>query len=591
MPAVASRSIHAESLRDPSAWTVFLTLLVLLLSAVEGWYRRTDFATDAISYLDISRALPAHDWKMVFNPLWSAGYPALLALIRPVFAASPGGEWAAIHVLNLLVLLATWSAFLYLLRAFDPLFAALPQPEARMRRRLLHFAGVAIFLAIQLCIDSVARVGPDMLVTLFFFLATGTLLRLVRTPTPSRAVLLGLVLGLVLGAGYWSKGIFFPLSLVMLAVAAAALLRAHRTAIPVLLAAGVFALLAAPYVAGLTWSYGHFTTGESGNLNYAFHVNYLPRWTNWQGSAGYGTPIHPTHEVMRNPDLFVFGEPYHNTYPPFGNIAYWYEGYRHFFSLHHQLTGAMRDLAYLAHILLTGPIFYAVALATLLLFVYEPDRRALLIAILRLWPLYLAGVVGILLYVQVHLEDRYLGSFLNVLCLTPFAAAALYARLPAARVRTLVCVVLGVGAALNLAIVDRDVLDHLRHRYTYAQNPQWRLGLGLARLGLAPGDRVAVVGGPNAQCTWAYVARVRIVAELGGDPYDQLHPSGHPTDQEIHQFWSAAPEDQRRILGLFRQAGAVAVIAPVTAADHAPAKQAGGWHPVPGTNSWVYFLK
>ena len=56
---------------------VLLALPVLALGAIEGWYKRTFYTTDAISYLDISRAIPRHEWKLVFNPLWSSGYPFL----------------------------------------------------------------------------------------------------------------------------------------------------------------------------------------------------------------------------------------------------------------------------------------------------------------------------------------------------------------------------------------------------------------------------------------------------------------------------------------------------------------------------------
>lgn len=581
-PAPASAASSPASLRESPARAGLVTFGLLILVAVEGWYKRTNFATDAISYLDISRALGRHDWKMVFNPLWSPGYPALLALVRPLFADTPAGEWLAIHVLNLVVFLAAWCAFLYLLRAFDPLLATYPPPEARYRRRLLHAAATATFVAIQLCIDSVARVGPDLLVTLCFFLATGLLLRLLREPGSRRAALLGLTLAF----GYWVKGIFFPLSLVFLAIAAAGLLLQRRSAWPALAAAGVFALGAAPCVAGLSWSYGHLTTGESGNLNYAFHVNYLPRWTNWQGSQGYGSPIHPTHQILHDPDLFVFGEPFHNTYPPFGNIVYWYQGYRHFFSLRNQAIGAGRDLVYLVQILRSEPIFYAVALSALLL--VFADRRTVLRSMLRLWPLYLAALLGILLYVQVHLEDRYLGGFLTVLCLAPFVAAMLYGRLPRAGLGVAVCAVMGLGAVLNCVLVDRDVLIHLRHHFTYARDPQWILGTDLPRMGLHPGEAVGVVGGPNAQCTWAYIARVRIVAELGGGPYDQLHPYTGPAEPEVHAFWSAPPAEQRHILALFYQAGAAAVVAPITPSDKPPTQTEPGWQHAPGTDSWVY---
>src|SRR5580658_3122539 len=67
----------SRPLGPPAFYEIAVSVLVLILGALEGWYRRTDFSTDAISYLDISRAIPLKDWKMIFNPLWSVGYPLL----------------------------------------------------------------------------------------------------------------------------------------------------------------------------------------------------------------------------------------------------------------------------------------------------------------------------------------------------------------------------------------------------------------------------------------------------------------------------------------------------------------------------------
>jgi hypothetical protein len=571
-----------HELKEPLWLHVVLACLVLTLGAIEGWFKRTDFATDAISYLDISRAIPARDWKMVFNPLWSVGYPLLLAIVRPLFPSTANGEWLAIHVLNMVVFFAAWLAFLYLLRSFDPYYAGLSREDAFERRRFVLFAGVCIFIAIQLCIDSVSRVGPDLLVTIFFFLGTAIVVRLLRDPSYGRAI----VLGVVLGAGYWCKGIFLPLSFLLLLAAAAGLLREKRKLAPVLAAFVVFAVIAAPYIAGLSWSFGHFTMGESGQLNYAFHVNYLPRWTNWEGGpAGYGRPIHPTHQLMKNPDVFAFGEPYHNTYPPFGNVTYWYVGYRHFWSPKYQAIGIGRDLGYLAKILTHQPIFYAVLLSAILLLVSFRERREWLKTALGLWPFYLPALLGIALYVQVHLEDRYLGSFLAILCLLPFASVVMLRELPARSTRNLVLAVMALGAILNYTVVDRDVLAHVRHHYTYAENPEWKLGLALERLGLKPGDEVAAVGGPNASCTWAYIAHLRIVAELGGDPFDQHHPATEDLDTTLRKFWQMPAAKREQVLMLFHQAGAVAVIA----ADR-PAEPGStdGWQHIEGTATWIY---
>jgi hypothetical protein len=297
LPHSGALSSESDPGRDIGRWgiapfyTAGVTCLIMVLGALEGWFKRTDFSTDAISYLDISRAIPAHDWKMVFNPLWSVGYPLLLALLRPLFPATPTGEWVAIHVLNFAIFIGAWLAFLYLLRSFDLSHNSLTAQEGVQRRTFVFLAGACIFVSIQLCIDSVSRVGPDLLVTAFFFAATAMVVRLTARSSYGLAVLLGVVLGL----GYWTKGIFLALALTLLAVAAAALFFRKRSILPIILSAVVFAAMVIPYAAGLSWSFGHFTLGESGPLNYAFHVNYLPRWTNWQGEPGRPRHTHSSY--------------------------------------------------------------------------------------------------------------------------------------------------------------------------------------------------------------------------------------------------------------------------------------------------------
>lgn len=564
-------------------YQVSATVILLTLGWLEGWYKRTDFSTDAISYLDISRAIPLHDWKMVFNPLWSVGYPLLLAAARPFFSSSSSGEWLSIHVVNMILFVATWCAFLFLLRTLEPVL--LHSRENERARSFLFLTGASLFASIQLCIDSVSRVGPDLMVSALFFLATALVLRLVERPGWKRALMLGVVLGL----GYWTKGIFLALSITLLVVAGTALWVRRKTIRPMLLTCAVFAVMVAPYAAGLSWSYGKFTMGESGPLNYAFHVNLLPRWTNWQGEpGGYGKPIHPTHQLSANPDIFAFDEPYHNTYSPFGNITYWYQGYRHFWSARYQAIAIVRDLDYLMHALLPQPIFYAVVLAVVLIIVALRARAQWFKALLASWPLFVPALVGVLLYVQVHLEDRYLGSFLTILCLLPFAALALIADHVPAKLMTALSVLLIAGAACNFAIVNRDVLAHLRNHYTYFENPQWKLGLAMERAGLQPGDGIAVVGGPNASCTWAYIAHLRIIAEMGGKPFDQRHLDPPETPSPVSAFWHASAQEQQQIIDIFRSTGARAVIASEKPAEiSAPS----GWKLLPDTKTWIYRLQ
>ncbi len=566
---------------------ILLALPVLALGAIEGWYKRTFYTTDAISYLDISRAIPRHEWKLVFNPLWSSGYPFLIAIMRAFFPANAQGDWAAIHVLNLIVLLFAYGTFLWLLRSFQPDLPA----GSENHERFLLFAGVCIFLCTELCINGASRVSPDPMVDGLFFASMGTSLRLLRKPSSAG---LAILLGAILGAGYLAKAIFLPVSAIILVVTACALKVKKQKSVSLLLSAAVFAVFAIPYVAELSRSVGRFTMGDAGTLNYAFHVNLLPRYTNWQGGPeGYGTPIHPTHLLMKNPDFFEFGEPYHNTYPPFANAVYWYQGYRHFWSPKYQAAAIARNTYYLAVVLFRQPVTYAIAGVIFALFFLLRDRREWWLRTLAYWPFFLPALLGIDLYILVHLEDRYIASFLAVLGLLPFVSLCASERKIAGHIRLLILAVLVSATALSFVTADRIAFVRALHHQSYMQDPEWRQAAYLRQTGLKPGDKVGAIGGPNAECTWAYIDGLRIVAELGGAPYD-AHPVGPHShwwtngtgsiDPIPQEFWASPPERQAKILNLFKQSGAVAVLAPAKS----PQVNVPGWQPIPDSATWIY---
>ena len=105
-------------------------------------------------------------------------------------------------------------------------------------------------------------------------------------------------------------------------------------------------------------------------------------------------------------------------------------------------------------------------------------------------------------------------------------------------------------------------------------------------MGFKRGDAVAAVGGPNASSTWAYIDGLRIVAELGGQPFDARNPSAGPSENNAAApaFWHDPPAVQQNILSLFRDAGAIAVTAP----GKPPEVSAPGWRRAKDTDVWVY---
>ena len=162
-----------------------------------------------------------------------------------------------------------------------------------------------------------------------------------------------------------------------------------------------------------------------------------------------------------------------------------------------------------------------------------------------------------------HLEDRYLAGFLATLGALPFVSlCASISQLPS-RLRVGVIATLALATLASLATKDATAFRRAIHHQPYTIDPQWKLAASLQQVGLKPGDNVAAIGGPNAECTWAHADGLHIVAELGGGPYDPHPRGGHEhwwsnrkdfsPDASTQKFWESPPEQQVKILNLFRE--------------------------------------
>jgi hypothetical protein len=144
--------------------------------------------------------------------------------------------------------------------------------------------------------------------------------------------------------------------------------------------------------------------------------------------------------------------------------------------------------------------------------------------------------------------------------------------------------VIALGGGADLLVQLHQPIILALQRAPVQTEGAWRIAHFLTAAGLRAGDKVASVSDINViRCAWAYGARVRIVAAIGNDAYD-----GYPPDQlrDLHRFFDD-PAVQARDVELFRQQGAVAVVAP----DLPFATTDPGWQPVPGTHAWVLFLR
>lgn len=489
---------------------------VLVIGTIADFFGPMDlgdvFPSDAVAYLDCARAFGRGDFHAALNPLWSPGYPALLATVRPAFAVGADGVWWAAHALNLLIFMASWFAFCWFVREL-------------MGRHLNIAITTCTFLTAQVCVDQVSRIGPDKLGALCLYLTCALVLRLAREP----GVWDGVLLGFALGAGFLAKAPLLPVGCVAMVAIWCQLWRSRQRASLLLIPAGIFGLMVVSYGAALSHATGWRTLGESGSLNYAWHVNRLEKWVHWQGGAlaasdawdsprlagfahwseespDFGRPDHPTQVVGSGPTMFFFQGGRHATYDPYYDPPFWYRGYWHVFNWRYQAIALAKNGWHLLHAVAVQPFFWAMGL----LAAWGLHKRDQYVRLRNLWPIVAVSLAGICIYLPVHLEDRYIGASLAVLAMTMVAGSS-SARREHRVVLGLICTVFFAGLTMNQHESWANALRGKSHR----DNAKWKLGKALRGAGLGYGAQVGVVSsGPNYDCDWAYLGQVEIVAEI-----------------------------------------------------------------------------
>jgi hypothetical protein len=367
----------------------------------------------------------------------------------------------------------------------------------RMRLGVVLIA-CSSFLYCTLDFTTLAYVTPDILVSVFAFLAAGLLLRMAAGTASTSAYV---ALGAVLGMGYLAKAPFLFFGLLCLGMAAALGRKQSDALIRCGLTAAMFAAICAPYIWVLSNAKGRFTYGDSGRWNVIWMVNHVPYY-HWQGGpAGNGEPVHPTRQLSRNPAIYEFATPVGGTYPPWYDPIYWTEGAKIAFrpaDFAHALLLQIQLYSWLVHHRQLALFF---ALAALFL---AADKRKVLAALGKFWPALLFGIAPFAMYAMVHADGRFFPAFFVMLWTT--LAAGILLSLDN-----------GLDARLRLSIVTVAAALMLVEAFTvtFASAPR-RLNYEVAQaaqaMGLKRGDPVAIVTG-DLDYSWARLARVHVILE------------------------------------------------------------------------------
>jgi hypothetical protein len=522
------KSSVTDSVRERRRLGALFLLLSVGFGLVQIYVCRYQLNPDAMDYLDIARKVSAGHWSAVANGYWGTLDAVLLA---PIFALhpSPASELLFAHLHGLTILVAAFFSFRWFLHAcLDR------RPEAGVHadhppERALCLIGYGLFLWTSIEVVPVHTIGPDLLVTVFIYLAAAALLRL------SREASLGwfILFGAILGVAYWAKAVMFPVGLVFLVVSIFKVPR-WKTSFASVLA---FVVIAAPLVLALSLPRGRFTFGDSGKLNYSAYVSPKGHILNWQGAPSMsGIPKHPTREIAGLVPIYEFNGPVAGTYPPSYDPSYWNEGRKATFNLRAQSEIIAQHVPTVAELfLLAQPAMTAVFLVLLL---WSP--RGFLRSLSSYWDLLAISAAIIALYMLVHFETRFVAAFVVLIWFSAFAAL----RIPADEIsQRMASLAIGVAVFVLLLSLASDVA---RKVVTGCGDSALADVVVAQQLHLQSQTPIAIIGAGN-DAYWAHLSQTRIVAQI--------------TESDELALWRLPANQRQQLYTSFRATGAQWLIA------------------------------
>jgi hypothetical protein len=533
-----------------------------------------------VSYLDMGDAYFRGDWVTAINAFWSPLYSWLLGLAMYLVRPSRETEFALVHLVNYAIYIGALFAFDFFLRELMSSYKERSSSTLKGNVGVATFAvlpdwiwlalGYTLFLWCTLGLVTLISTSPDLLLSVFVYLSLGIMLRIRRGSDPRRTFF---ILGLVLGVGYLAKAPLLPISFVIVLVALVWFGKLRGSG--PLIIAGIlgFVLTAGPFIAALSISKGRLTTGESGRLNYLWHINQVP-FFHWQGDPRFGVPLHPTRKIFESPAIYEFGKPINATYPPWYDPSYWYDGAAPRFDLNQQVA-ALKTSARVYLELFTYKSHLLVLLAFLIL-LYQ-GRKQWPGGLRAEWGLMLPSIAALVMYSMVHVEPRYLGPFLPSLWLGLFSSLRLPVR--GRSQKLIACAILPVILIVTGGAILRSTYGFYSAVTKTASAPgqltQLQLSYELTNRGLKPGDAVGLLNfDPNwlPIAHWARLGRLRIIAEM--------------PNTDAAQFLTLPESTRAAAIDAFAKAGARALIAAGVPAD----KTLTGWEQLGGSSYYLLRL-
>lgn len=550
----------------------------IVLGALQAWANRyTISSEDGISYLDIADAYLRGEWNLAINPHWSPLYSWLIGLALYILKPNPYWEFGVVKLVNFVIYLFSLLCFDFFLRNLISYYNQKNSIVSiynylKIPKWIWLVSGYTLFLWSSLKWLGIHCDTPDILTAAFVYLAAGIVLRInIQSATWFNFIALGIVLGL----GYLSKTVMFPVAFVFLGVAMFSTGNFRSLIKQTIAALLVFVVITTPFITAISTAKGRITIGEAGRLSYAWYISPRVADHHWQGEPpGSGTPKHPTRQIFSQPKVFEFATPINTTYPVWYDPSYWNDGLKAKFDLIKQIKTIVKNV-----------IYYQKQFLGILLFVYLIlicVRGDFLLSIKNLaenWMLLLPALAGLgifmlttdmaFLVLEAQKSTRYIAPFVVLLFAAVFSSMRFRDSIIVKR--------LIVGMTIATFVISSILLSFQGSKdfITVFKEPKhidWQVASSLHQLGVESGAKVANLG--KADYFWARLARFKIVAEIP-DPIN---------------FWSKDDVVKANALEAVAKTGAKVIV-------HKPqlelpnSSSTVGWRKLGNTEFYAYLLQ
>jgi hypothetical protein len=541
---------------------IMFWIIALGLGGLQAWCGCRCMNEDGVSYLDIGDAYFRGQRDNAISAYWSPMYSWLLGFGLFVLKPSMYSEAAVVHFINFLIYLCALGCFHFFWKTLtDSYKAHVGKLSADKIIPLPEWAwwswGYTLFIWSSIDLITVVFVSPDMGVACIFYLVSGILLR-IRNGCANN--LNFCLLGLVLGLGYLTKTILFPLSFVFLGISCFSGGSLRKTWPKVLLALACFSLIAGPFIGLISQKKGYLTFGEVGKVSYIYFVsggNHLP---------GKGPSQDLLKKIHDDPEIYEFGAQVGGTYPHHYDPSYEWEGEGFNFQMDRQI----RAIAITARRYFRFFFEWQGALVTgvLILYLLNYGNGTVVKAMFKRWDLILPSICAMSLYLVVGVVDpRHVGAVIVLFWGGILSGVFLPDSSESRRLMTRLSLVVLILMMIRVGTSTMSSLSWLRDQSE--DRVQWKIAEGLQRLGIQKGDKVGVVG-HSCQVYWARLAGVRVAAEM----------------PETDRFWRKDLMTRFRAIEAFRKVGAKVLVT-----SHIPTVECqAGWTKVEHSEYYLYPL-